>query len=146
MGKAALKGAVTGLAFGAVGKIAGKAVKAVKVARTAKNTAKTGKATKSVANISKTAKTVSKVKKTNKVAGKITGYTKHGLSQAIGRDGGRGVKASAILDAVRNPTKTVFQDGGKVKYIGKQAVVVLNSEGRVITTYAKSSKYWRCYK
>ena len=46
MGKAALKGAVTGLAFGAVGKIAGKAVKAVKVARAAKKTTKVKKTSK----------------------------------------------------------------------------------------------------
>ncbi|MDO6705961.1 RHS repeat-associated core domain-containing protein [Photobacterium sp. 1_MG-2023] len=41
------------------------------------------------------------------VAGKITGYTKHGLNQAIGRNGGKGVKAEYILDAVRNPKKVV---------------------------------------
>lgn len=46
LGKAALKGAVTGLAFGAVGKIAGKAVKAVKVARTAKKAGKVKKTSK----------------------------------------------------------------------------------------------------
>ena len=56
MGKAALKGAVTGLAFGAVGKIAGKAVKAVKVARTAKK--------------------AGKVKKTSKVCSVLTKITK----------------------------------------------------------------------
>ena len=81
--------------------------------------------------------------KSGKIAGKITGYTKHGLNQAIGRDGGIGVKGSAILDAVRNPLKTVFQDEGKVKYVGKQAVVVLNKFGKIITTFAKSSKYRR---
>lgn len=79
----------------------------------------------------------------NQESGKITGYTKHGLNQAIGRDGGIGVKGSAILDAVRNPLKTVFQDEGKVKYVGKQAVVVLNKFGKIITTFAKSSKYRR---
>lgn len=34
------------------------------------------------------------------VAGRITGYTKHGLNQAISREGGRGVSAKAILSAV----------------------------------------------
>ena len=46
LGKAALKGAVTGLAFGAVGKIAGKAYKAVKVARSVKKASKVKKSSK----------------------------------------------------------------------------------------------------
>ncbi len=46
LGKTALKGAVTGLAFGAVGKIAGKAVKAVKVAKSAKKASKAKKSSK----------------------------------------------------------------------------------------------------
>jgi hypothetical protein len=53
------------------------------------------------------------------VGGKITGYTKHGLEQAIGRDGGKGVHPGAILDAVRNPTKVIEQAGGTTKYVGK---------------------------
>ena len=35
---------------------------------------------------------------------KITGYTKHGLNQAISRQG-VGVSPQAILDAVKNPVK-----------------------------------------
>ena len=50
LGKAALKGAVTGLAFGAVGKIAGKAVKAVKTAKSAKRAAKAVKYTTGTPN------------------------------------------------------------------------------------------------
>ncbi len=34
-------------------------------------------------------------------SGKITGYTKHGLNQAVGRNGGRGVSAKHMLDAVK---------------------------------------------
>ena len=64
------------------------------------------------------------------VAGKITGYTKHGLAQAIQRDGGRGVAPKAILDATRNPKKVVQQSGGRTKYVGKNAVVVLNKNGK----------------
>lgn len=77
------------------------------------------------------------------IAGKITGYTCHGLAQAMGRDGGRGVKSSAILNTVRNPIKVILQAEGKIKYVGKQAVVILNKAGKVVTTYAKSSRYWR---
>ena len=71
------------------------------------------------------------------VAGRITGYTWHGLNQAISREG-RGVAVKAILDAVRNPVKVVQQSGGVKKYIGKEATVVVNSIGRIITTWGKS--------
>jgi RHS repeat-associated protein len=69
------------------------------------------------------------------VGGKITGYTRHGLEQAIGRDGGRGVHPQAIVDAVRSPTKVIEQAGGKTKYVGKDATVILNNEGKVVTTW-----------
>jgi predicted amidohydrolase YtcJ len=94
---------------------------------------------KLVKNIGKHVKYV-KYKKRKAVAGKITGYRKHGLAQAMARDGGRGVSPKAILDAVRNPVKVVKQSEGKVKYVGKYAVVVLNKHGKVVTTYAKGSK------
>ena len=67
----------------------------------------------------------------------ITGYTRHGLNQAISREG-VGVAPKAILDAVRNPIRTVQQTGGRIKYIGKDAVVILNEKGRVITTWARN--------
>jgi RHS repeat-associated protein len=71
----------------------------------------------------------------------ITGYTRHGLNQAISRDG-VGVSPSAILDAVRNPLETVSRNG-TVRYVGERAAVVLNDAGRVITTWARSSAGWR---
>lgn len=55
---------------------------------------------------------------TGAVAGRITGYTKHGLNQAISRDGGRGVSPKAILSAVREPLKVAEQAGGKTVYTG----------------------------
>ena len=79
-----------------------------------------------------------KAKKT--VAKKITGYTNHGLNQAIGRDGGKGVKPSAILDAVNNPKKVVPGSSvGSTIYKGKKATVVLNDDGKIITTAGSSS-------
>jgi RHS repeat-associated protein len=72
------------------------------------------------------------------VGGKITGYTKHGLDQAIGRDGGRGVHPEAILDAVVSPTAVVEQAGGTTKYVGKNATVILNGEGKVVTTWGQA--------
>jgi len=81
---------------------------------------------------------VSVGEKTKAVAnGKITGHTEHGLNQSISRDGGRGVSAEAKLDAVKNPTKVVEQSGGRTKYVGKDATVVTNKDGKVITTYGK---------
>ena len=70
-------------------------------------------------------------------AEKITGYTYHGINQAIGRDFGRGVRGQAILDAVKNPKKIVPQANGAMKYVGKEATVILNSKGQVITTFGK---------
>lgn len=55
---------------------------------------------------------------TGAVAGRITGYTKQGLNQAISRDGGRGVSPKAILSAVREPLKVAEQAGGKTVYTG----------------------------
>jgi hypothetical protein len=72
------------------------------------------------------------------VGGKITGFTKHGINQAISRDG-FGVATRAIRDAVANPIKVVLQSGGRVKYIGKEATVILNQAGKVITTWARNS-------
>jgi hypothetical protein len=76
------------------------------------------------------------------VAGKITGYTQHGLEQAMSNDG-VGVSVRAMLDAVRSPTGAINQAKGAVKYIGKDAVVVLNEAGKVITTWATSHAGWR---
>ena len=72
-----------------------------------------------------------------KIGGQISGYTHHGLNQAIGRDGGRGVSPQAILDAVKNPQKITPQSGGRAKYSGRDATVVLDSEGKIITVYGK---------
>jgi hypothetical protein len=72
-----------------------------------------------------------------KVGGRIAGYTKHGLDQAIGRNGGKGVSQKGILDAVRNPTKVIEQAGGTTKYVGKDATVILNGKGKVVTTWGR---------
>jgi hypothetical protein len=73
----------------------------------------------------------------------ITGLTEHGEQRAMGRNGGRGVSDTAIHDAVNNPIKPVDEqahpDGSTYKYREKDVVVVLNQNGEVVTTYAKSS-------
>jgi len=76
------------------------------------------------------------------VAGKITGFTKHGLNQAISRDG-VGVSSKAILDAVKSPQSIVSQGKGVVKYVGEHATVILNGAGKVITTWAHDASAWR---
>ncbi|GAF21976.1 LOW QUALITY PROTEIN: wall-associated protein precursor [Bacillus sp. JCM 19047] len=68
----------------------------------------------------------------------IRGHTKHGLHQSIDRDGGRGVSIKAKLDAVRNSKKTIKQSGGKTRYYGKKANVVVNKRGQIVTVFGKS--------
>jgi RHS repeat-associated protein len=77
------------------------------------------------------------------VASRITGYTRHGLQRVIGRDG-HGVHPRAIIDAVRNPLKAVTDVASrKSVYRGRDATVVLNEHGKVITAYAKGRRGWR---
>ncbi len=74
----------------------------------------------------------------------VTGWTTHGKEQALNRDGGHGVSDEAINDAVYNPLSPPEpQPDGRFKYVGKNAVVVLNSEGRLITAWPLSSSAWR---
>ena len=69
--------------------------------------------------------------------GKLAGFTKHGLNQAIDREG-VGVSSAAMLDAVKNPEQVVAQSGGRIKYIGKNATVVTNADGNVVSTWARN--------
>jgi RHS repeat-associated protein len=80
-----------------------------------------------------------------KVGGKITGYTRHGINQAISREG-VGVSTRAILDAVRNPTKIIQKPGGITEYVGDAARVLLNEAGKVVTVIPRSSKGFRVRK
>ena len=123
----AIDGACNGFMFGSLSACGGAALKYVS----------------SAANKASVATSLSEPKT---VANTITGYTKHGLNQAIGRNG-VGVKPSAILDAVRNPVDVVTKIDklGRIstQYRGTQSTVVLNELGKVVSCWAKSSKYWR---
>jgi RHS repeat-associated protein len=67
------------------------------------------------------------------VGGVISGYTRHGLNQAISREG-FGVSARSILNAVRSPVATTASRGGSTVYRGADGTrVVVNANGRVIT-------------
>lgn len=98
----------------------------------------TGGTFKSLGRAAAQAATIPAVGGTPKTGGTITGHTRHGLNQSISRDGGRGVSAAAKLDAVRSPTKTVTQSGGRTQYVGSKAKVTLNSAGKVITATGKN--------
>lgn len=65
----------------------------------------------------------------------ITGYSRHGLNQAISRDG-VGVAPGAILDAFNNPLSLSGQTGGRFLLTGSNAKLVVNSDGKIITTWA----------
>lgn len=73
----------------------------------------------------------------------ITGHTQHGLNQAIGRDGGRGVSPRAMLDAARNPLSTMRGIDGQgrpfLRYQGRDATVVTRPDGRIITTMPQTA-------
>ena len=70
---------------------------------------------------------------------KITGFTKHGINRVISRDG-HGVADKALLDTVKNYKKIEPQGlfRSKFKFVGKNAVVILNKTGKVITAWAKN--------
>ncbi len=81
----------------------------------------------------------------------MTGFTQHGLEQAMTHDGGLGVSDSAMEDAVQNPTKVVPQANGTCQFVGKDATVVLNKDGQVVTTWAGivpvgGTHHERCYR
>ena len=47
---------------------------------------------------------------------------------------------NAITNAVNNPVQPpISQGGGVTKYIGRDATVVLNQNGQVVTTWANGS-------
>jgi hypothetical protein len=73
----------------------------------------------------------------------ITGYTGHGLDQAISRDG-VGVSVRAIGDAVRNPVSIFGRapgafPAGTFGFVGSDATVILNAQGEVVSTWATGS-------
>jgi|SRR5688572_7486714 len=67
------------------------------------------------------------------LAGDVTGFTKHGINQAITR----GVSPSTLHDAVTNPIQILPQSNGTTQYVGRGAVVVLNPLGQVVTTWRR---------
>ncbi|MCW2317658.1 hypothetical protein M2322_003222 [Rhodoblastus acidophilus] len=64
----------------------------------------------------------------------ITGFTTHGINQAITR----GVMPQNILVTVNKPLIVLRQSAGQYLYLSNEAGVVLNPAGRVMTTYPAS--------
>jgi hypothetical protein len=47
------------------------------------------------------------------------------------------------MDACKNPTSIVGESGGRFMLTGGDAAVVVNAEGKVVTTWATNSAGWR---
>ena len=74
----------------------------------------------------------------------ITGYTPHAEERIGGSRGDGGVSKEAIEDAVKNPTGEVTAEKDEkgrwsYKFPGKDATVVLNPDGVVVTAWPNSS-------
>ncbi|MEG3886298.1 hypothetical protein QT971_19105 [Microcoleus sp. herbarium19] len=81
------------------------------------------------------------IPRTNIIRTRIRGLTNHGRDQIHNRNGGRGVSSAAILDAVRNGQVTRTRDKKgrpQITYQGKNAVVNVNRDGRLITAWPKN--------
>ena len=64
----------------------------------------------------------------------ISGFTRHGLNQTINR----GIRPGAMVSTLRNPTSirtfTSGPNAGTTRYIGPRSTVVVNSQGRIVST------------
>jgi hypothetical protein len=77
----------------------------------------------------------------------INGFTQHGQDQINGRDG-HGVNDDALQNAVDHPASPpsyqIDQQGrGAYLYQGKDATVVLNKDGQVVTAWPNNRQGWR---
>ena len=77
----------------------------------------------------------------------ITGFARgsqepfHAIDRVMGRDG-HGVSDAALLDAIRNGRMNI-QKNGAYQIQGRNATVVVNSSGKIITAWARNSQGWR---
>lgn len=71
----------------------------------------------------------------------ISKFSEHAELQILGRDG-VGVSRGALEDAFANPLKIKYQPsryGPTFQFVGKDATVAVNADGRVTTSWARSS-------
>ena len=64
----------------------------------------------------------------------VNDFSIHGMNHSITR----ALPSSVILNTVRNPAIVLRQSSGNYLYLTTKAAVVLNSKGRVVTTYPAS--------
>jgi hypothetical protein len=72
----------------------------------------------------------------------IASYSDHAITQIASRDAGIGVSQAAVNDAFANPVGIQYvpsKYGPAFKYIGQNATVVVNPQGRAITAWATSA-------
>jgi len=72
----------------------------------------------------------------------ITSYSDHAIAQIASRDSGVGVNKAAIMYAFSNPVAIQYvpsKYGPTFRYIGRDATVVVNVEGKVVTAWAVNS-------
>jgi hypothetical protein len=72
----------------------------------------------------------------------IARYTRHGLNQAISREG-VGVSIGAIRDTFQNPRSITGQSGGTFVLGGQSARLVINADGKIITLVPLNSSAFR---
>ncbi len=67
----------------------------------------------------------------------ISGFTRHGLNQTINR----GIRPGAMVSTLRNPTSirtfTSGPNAGTTRYIGPRSTVVVNGQGRIVSTWGR---------
>ncbi|AEG61159.1 YD repeat protein [Desulforamulus ruminis DSM 2154] len=92
-----------------------------------------GSAANTVANLGKSYGKFGTVVKNPGI--KITDFSTHGVNQAITR----GVTTNIIKRTIDNPTVVLSQRGGNAfAYVSRDAVVVVDKAGKIITTYGKN--------
>ena len=100
-------------------------------------------AAKSGGEIGSASKSAEIISSTSQAPAKITGYTKHGLQSAFSHNG-HGVGTKYINSAVKNPNTIIYDPARDTfKFVGKDAVTVLNRSGKVVTTYPLSETAYR---
>ena len=71
----------------------------------------------------------------DQVIKRATGYTQHGLNQKINRS----VATQDIVNTVRNPGVVIKQSNNKSLHVSTKAAVVLNADGKIVTTYGSKN-------
>ncbi|WP_438699073.1 VENN motif pre-toxin domain-containing protein [Vogesella sp.] len=72
----------------------------------------------------------------------IISYSDHAIAQMASRDSGVGVNKDAVINAFSNPVAIQYvpsKYGPTFRYIGQDAAVVVNAEGKVVTAWATNS-------